>query len=210
MKQAGLPLLVKKTFDRVAGAALLVAASPVIGVAAACVKATMGGPVFYSQLRPGYHGQPFRMFKMRSMTDERGPDGQLKPDMERLTPLGRFLRSTSIDELPQLWNVVRGDLSLVGPRPLLMSYLPRYSAEQARRHDVLPGITGWAQVRGRNARTWGIKLDYDIWYVDHWSLGLDLRILAETAYRVLRREGISHPGHVTMPEFIGSTNGATA
>jgi lipopolysaccharide/colanic/teichoic acid biosynthesis glycosyltransferase len=204
MKQAGLPLLVKKVFDRTMGAALLAAASPVLAAAAIAVRATMGGPVFYSQVRPGYRGKPFRIYKMRSMSDARDAAGNLKPDMERLTTLGKFLRSTSIDELPQLYNVVRGDLSLVGPRPLLTDYLPLYSADQARRHDVLPGVTGWAQVRGRNARTWEIKFAYDLWYVDNWSLGLDLRILAETGYRVLRREGISHPGHVTMPAFTGS------
>jgi lipopolysaccharide/colanic/teichoic acid biosynthesis glycosyltransferase len=208
MKQAGLSLLAKKVFDRTAGAALLAAASPILAVAAVAVRATMGSPVFFSQVRPGFKGKPFRIYKMRSMNDERDARGNLKPDEERLTKLGKFLRDTSIDELPQLYNVVRGDLSLVGPRPLLMQYLPLYSPNQARRHDVLPGITGWAQVRGRNARTWEIKFDYDLWYVDHWSLALDLRILFETVYRVLRREGISHPGFVTMPVFTGTTNGA--
>jgi lipopolysaccharide/colanic/teichoic acid biosynthesis glycosyltransferase len=210
MKQAGLPLLVKKAFDRVAGAALLASAAPIVAAAGIAVRLTMGGPVFFSQVRPGYKARPFRVFKMRTMTSERDANGELLPDAQRLTALGRFLRSTSIDELPQLYNVVRGELSLVGPRPLLIEYLPRYSPEQARRHDVLPGITGWAQVRERNAGTWDTKFGYDVWYVDHWSLALDVRILVETVYRVLKRDKISHAGFVTMPIFMGSqstTNG---
>src|SRR5262249_11060218 len=177
---------------------------PAMAVAALSVRATMGRPVFFAQTRPGLGGKPFRIYKMRSMTDERDAAGNLLPDGMRLTRLGKLLRATSIDELPQLYNVLRGEMSLVGPRPLLMQSLPLYSPRQSRRHDVLPGITGWAQVRGRNAVSWDEKFDYDVWYVDHWSLALDLRILAETAYRVLRREGVSHGGHMTMPNFTGS------
>lgn len=204
MRQRGLRLVAKKAFDRTAGVVGLVATAPVIGAAALAVRATMGGPVFFTQERPGLRGKPFRIFKMRTMTDERDASGQLLPDSARLTKLGRFLRTTSIDELPQLLNVARGQLSLVGPRPLLMQYLPLYSAEQARRHDVLPGITGWAQVHGRNSLSWEEKFRLDVWYVDNWSLGLDLRILARTAFSVLNRRGIARPGHVTMPNFEGS------
>lgn len=204
MRQAGLPLLAKKALDRAVAVAALVATAPVIGAAALAVRATLGSPVFFRQTRPGLGGVPFEIAKMRTMSDARGPDGELLPDEQRLTRLGRFLRATSIDELPQLWNVVRGDLSLVGPRPLLMQYLPLYDREQARRHDVLPGITGWAQVNGRNALTWEEKFALDVWYVDHWSLGLDLRILARTLGSVVKRQGISSQGHVTMPNFQGS------
>ena len=180
MKQVGLPLFVKKTFDRVVATGLLVATSPVLAVAAAVVRVTMGGPVLFRQVRPGKDGKPFRIFKMRTMTNARAADGTLLPDAERLTSVGRMLRSTSIDELPQLFNVLAGDLSLVGPRPLLVQYLPLYSPEQARRHDVMPGITGWAQVNGRNTVTWDQKFELDVWYVDHWSLWLDFKILSRT------------------------------
>ncbi len=209
MKQAGAALLLKRALDRTVGLAALVATAPVFGAAAVAVRLTMGAPVLFSQQRPGRGGRPFRIFKMRTMTDARDPEGGLLPDQDRMTPLGRFLRSTSIDELPQLWNVLRGELSLVGPRPLLMQYIPLYSPEQARRHDVLPGITGWAQIHGRNAVTWEQKLALDAWYVDNWSLGLDLRILARTAFAVLRREGIASEGHVTMPVFTGTPRDAT-
>lgn len=165
----------------------------------------MGSPAFFRQVRPGRGGKPFEITKLRTMKSGAGSDA------ERLTALGKFLRSTSIDELPQLWTVLKGDLSLVGPRPLLVQYLPLYSPEQARRHEVLPGITGWAQIHGRNAISWEEKFAHDVWYVDHWSFGLDVRILARTALAVLRREGISGEGHVTMPVFAGSpTNGARA
>jgi len=204
MKQAGLPLLLKRTFDRAVAATLLVATAPIMAAAAVAVKRTMGGPVLFRQTRPGRGGVPFRVFKMRTMTQERGPDGELLPDAQRLTPLGRLLRSTSIDELPQLFNVLGGDLSLVGPRPLLMEYLPLYSPDQARRHDVLPGITGWAQVHGRNSLSWEEKFARDVWYVDHWSPWLDLRILALTALAVVRRDGISQDGQATMTNFRGS------
>ena len=168
------------------------------------VRRKLGSPVFFRQTRPGLHGRPFEMIKFRTMTDARGHDGQLLADADRLTQFGRFLRSTSLDELPELWNVVKGDMSLVGPRPLLMEYLPLYSPEQARRHDVRPGITGWAQVNGRNALRWDEKFKLDVWYVDHRSLWLDIKILWLTGRKVLVREGISAAGEATMSAFKGS------
>jgi lipopolysaccharide/colanic/teichoic acid biosynthesis glycosyltransferase len=170
---------------------------------AGLVRLRLGSPVLFRHLRPGLGGEPFTLLKLRTMRDLRDEHGELLPDEVRLTPLGRFLRRTSLDELPELWNVLRGDMSLVGPRPLLLEYLPRYSRDQARRHEVRPGITGWAQVHGRNALTWGEKFDLDVWYVDHLSLGLDLRILLRTPRAVLGREGISAEGHATMPKFEG-------
>lgn len=167
------------------------------------VRRKLGSPVFFRQVRPGLYGKPFRMVKFRTMTDARGPDGQLLPDAERLTPFGRWLRATSLDELPELWNVLRGEMSLVGPRPLLMEYLPLYSTEQARRHEVRPGITGWAQVNGRNAISWADKFALDVWYVDHHSLWLDVQILWRTMRKVLVRDGISAAGEATMPRFEG-------
>jgi lipopolysaccharide/colanic/teichoic acid biosynthesis glycosyltransferase len=190
--------------DRSAAALGLLLVSPILVAVALAVRARMGAPVYFRQERPGLHGRPFRVVKFRTMRHAVDARGNQLPDSERLTALGRFLRATSLDELPQLWNVVTGDLSLVGPRPLLMQYLPRYSREQARRHDVLPGITGWAQVNGRNAISWEQKFALDVWYVDHWSFWLDLKILMLTAVRVLRRSGISRDGHATMPEFMGS------
>ncbi len=168
------------------------------------VRRKLGSPVFFRQTRPGLHGRPFRMVKFRTMTDARGPDGELLPDAERLTAFGRFLRATSLDELPELWNVLRGDMSLVGPRPLLMEYLPLYSPEQARRHEVRPGVTGWAQVNGRNALGWDDKFRLDVWYVEHRSIWLDCRILWLTVKKVLVRDGISAAGEATMPRFTGS------
>ena len=167
------------------------------------VRRKLGSPVFFRQTRPGLHGQPFEMVKFRTMTDTRGPDGKLLPDADRLTSFGRFLRASSLDELPELWNVLKGDMSLVGPRPLLMEYLPLYSPEQARRHDVRPGITGWAQVNGRNALSWEEKFKLDVWYVDHRSLWLDVKILWLTLRKVLVREGISADGEATMRKFTG-------
>lgn len=164
----------------------------------------LGQPVFFTQRRPGLRGRPFSLVKFRSMTDQRGPDGQRLPDSERLTPFGRFLRSSSLDELPELFLVLRGDMSLVGPRPLLMEYLDRYTPEQARRHELRPGITGWAQVNGRNAVSWEERFKLDVWYVDNRSFWLDLRILVVTTWRVLTRQGISAAGEATMPEFLGS------
>ncbi|MBK9519322.1 MAG: sugar transferase [Anaeromyxobacter sp.] len=194
----------KRLVDGAAAAAGLVLLSPLLALVALAIRLDMGAPVLFRQERPGRHARPFRVVKFRTMRHALGRDGRPLPDAERLTALGRFLRAASLDELPQLWNVLRGDLSLVGPRPLLMQYLPRYSPEQARRHEVLPGITGWAQVNGRNAISWEEKFALDVWYVDHWSLALDLKILALTALKVVTRSGISKEGHVTMPEFKGS------
>lgn len=168
------------------------------------IRRKLGSPVFFRQTRPGRHGKPFEMVKFRTMTDTRGPDGQLLPDALRLTPFGRFLRAASLDELPELWNVLKGDMSLVGPRPLLVEYLPLYSADQSRRHEVRPGITGWAQVNGRNALNWDEKFKLDVWYVDHLSLWLDIKILWLTVRKVLVREGISAAGEATMSKFTGS------
>ena len=167
------------------------------------VRRKLGRPVFFRQTRPGLHGRQFEMVKFRTMTDARGPDGKLLPDAERLTTFGRFLRASSLDELPELWNVLKGDMSLVGPRPLLMEYLPLYSPEQARRHEAHPGITGWAQVNGRNALSWEEKFKLDVWYVDHRSLWLDVKILCLTVRKVLMREGISADGEATMSKFTG-------
>lgn len=208
MKQTGLPLLLKTVCDRVVALGLLAVAAPVVAVAGVAVRATMGSPVFFRQERPGKNEAPFRIYKMRTMTDERGLDGHLLSDAARLTPLGKFMRATSIDELPQLVNVLAGNLSLVGPRPLLNEYLPLYSREQARRHDVLPGITGWAQVHGRNATTWEERLRLDVWYVDNWSPWLDVRILVKTAIAVVRRDGIAQEGQATMERFRGHTKTA--
>ncbi|MEB3220453.1 MAG: sugar transferase [Candidatus Sericytochromatia bacterium] len=194
----------KRALDlAVAGAALLLL-WPVMLAVALGVAARLGRPVVFRQVRPGLRGRPFEVLKFRSMSDARGPDGALLPDAERLGGFGAFLRRTSLDELPQLFNVLRGDLSLVGPRPLLVDYLPLYTPEQARRHEVKPGITGWAQVNGRNAITWERRFELDLWYVTHRSWWLDLRILALTAWKVLRREGVSAAGEVTMPRFTGS------
>ncbi|WP_341018687.1 sugar transferase [Brevundimonas diminuta] len=178
--------------------------SPVLAITALVVRRRLGSPVLFRQVRPGLDGKPFDMIKFRTMRDAAGPDGQPLPDAERLTPLGRFLRSTSLDEFPGLWNVLKGDMSLVGPRPLLMEYLPLYTPEQARRHDVRPGVTGWAQVNGRNAVSWEQKFELDIWYVDNQTLHLDLKILALTVLKVIRRDGISSEGSVTAEKFQGS------
>lgn len=185
-----------------AGAGLLVL-SPVIMLVALIIRRQMGAPVFFRQTRTGLAGQPFRMIKFRTMRDARDAQGDPLPDSERLTKLGRFLRSNSLDELPGLWNVLKGDMSLVGPRPLLMEYLPLYSSEQARRHEVRPGITGWAQVNGRNAISWDEKFALDIWYVDKRSLWLDLKIIWMTFVKVLKRDGISAAGEATMSKFQG-------
>ena len=191
----------KRAVDIVVSAALLVLASPVLGALALIIRLRLGRPVVFVQQRPGRYGVPFRIHKLRTMTDARGPDGRPLPDEQRLTPLGRFLRSTSLDELPELWDVLRGDMSLVGPRPLLMEYLDRYKPTEARRHEVKPGITGWAQVNGRNETSWEERLALDVWYVDHRSLWLDLKILATTLAAVIARRGVSAPGHATMPEL---------
>ena len=204
MRQTGWRLGVKRAADLAVAAAGLALVSPVVVAISAWIRLSMGSPVLFRQQRPGHAGRPFTLVKFRTMSDRRDAAGNLLPDAERLTLAGRFLRATSLDELPQLLNVLRGELSLVGPRPLLMQYLARYSPEQARRHDVLPGITGWAQVNGRNAISWDQKFALDVWYVDNWSLTLDARILARTLLRVLRREGISQGEHATMPEFMGN------
>ena len=195
----------KRLFDFVATAVgLLGLALPMLALVW-LVRSKLGSPVFFRQVRPGLHGQPFEMAKFRTMTEERRPDGQFLPDAVRLTPFGRFLRSSSLDELPELWNVLKGDMSLVGPRPLLMEYLPLYTPEQARRHEVRPGVTGWAQVNGRNAISWEDKFALDVWYVDHRSMWLDIKILWLTLKQVLVRDGISAAGEATMPRFTGST-----
>ncbi|MBL8138790.1 MAG: sugar transferase [Acidobacteria bacterium] len=194
----------KRLFDVVISLLLLVLGAPLMCGVALLVWATLGRPVLFSQLRPGFKGRPFRMMKFRTMADVRDATGQLLPDRDRLGRVGRVLRSLSLDELPELINVLRGEMSLVGPRPLLMAYLPRYTREQSRRHAVMPGLTGWAQVNGRNALTWPDKFRLDVWYVDHLSLRLDARILLRTVGQVLRRDGISQAGHVTAEEFMGN------
>ncbi len=193
----------KRPFDLVLALPALVLLSPVIAVLAVLVRVKLGAPVFFRQQRPGLHGQPFQMVKFRTMTDARDASGALLPDADRLTSFGRFLRSSSLDELPEHWNVVAGDMSLVGPRPLLMHYLDRYTPEQARRHEVRPGVTGWAQVNGRNAISWEQKFTYDVWYVDNLSFWLDLKILGLTVRKIIVREGISQAGQATMEEFRG-------
>jgi lipopolysaccharide/colanic/teichoic acid biosynthesis glycosyltransferase len=205
-----LPLRVKRAVDVAASATGLAVLSPVIVGLVGLELAVHGWPPFFSQNRPGFRGEVFRMWKLRTMTNERGPDGHLKPDADRLTRFGRLLRASSLDELPGLWNVLVGDMSLVGPRPLLVRYLGRYSDEQMRRHEMPPGITGWAQVRGRNALSWEEKFALDVWYVDHWSLALDVRILLETVRAVLAREGISAEGEATMSEFMGAAGAVRA
>ncbi|HSO38505.1 MAG TPA: sugar transferase [Labilithrix sp.] len=205
MKQAGLPFFLKRALDVTVAATGLVLAAPVLAAVAVAVRVTMGAPVVFAQTRPGRGGKPFTIYKFRTMGLATDARGNPLPDDVRLTPTGKLLRATSLDELPQLLNILRGELSLVGPRPLLMRYMSRYSPEQARRHDVIPGITGWAQVNGRNAIGWGEKFRLDVWYVDHWTPLLDLRILAMTAVSVLRREGVAQDGHVTMPEFMGDS-----
>jgi lipopolysaccharide/colanic/teichoic acid biosynthesis glycosyltransferase len=199
----GIPLQ-KRLFDLLLTLPGLTLALPALAIVAILVRIFHGAPVLFRQTRPGYRGKPFQIYKFRTMNNQRDSRGNLLPDAERLTRLGRFLRATSLDELPELLNILRGEMSLVGPRPLLMQYLDRYSPDQSRRHDVLPGITGWAQINGRNALSWEEKFQLDLWYVDHWSLWLDLRILLQTAWKVLRREGISQPGHATAAEFMGS------
>ena len=194
----------KRWFDLAISLPLAVLLAPLFGVLALLVRWKLGSLVLFSQERPGRDGRPFRMVKFRSMTDERDQAGELLPDEVRLTPFGRFLRSSSLDELPELWNVIRGEMSLVGPRPLLTRYLDLYTPEQARRHDILPGVTGWAQVNGRNALSWEEKFVFDVDYVERVSWSLDLQILGMTFWKVVRRDGVSAAGHATMPEFLGS------
>lgn len=196
--------MVKRIFDILGAGIGLALLSPVLLILVVLIRRQMGSPILFRQTRPGKDGKPFEMMKFRTMRDGTGKDGELLPDTARLTPLGRALRSSSLDELPELWNVLKGDMSLVGPRPLLMEYLPLYSPEQARRHDVRPGITGWAQINGRNAISWDEKFALDVWYVDNRGLWLDLKIIWLTIRKVLKREGISAAGEATMPKFRGS------
>ncbi|VWX60788.1 putative UDP-galactose phosphate transferase (WeeH) [Sphingorhabdus sp. 109] len=195
--------MVKRMFDIAGAATGLILLSPLMLILVILIRRGMGSPVLFRQTRPGRDGKPFEMMKFRTMRDSTGANGQLLPDSERLTPLGRSLRSSSLDELPELWNVLKGDMSLVGPRPLLMEYLPLYSAEQARRHNVRPGVTGWAQINGRNAISWDEKFALDVWYVDNRTIWLDLKIIWLTIRKVLKREGISAAGEATMPKFTG-------
>ena len=194
----------KRLFDLIASALALIVLSPVLGLTALLVRIQLGGPILFRQQRPGHKGRPFHIFKFRTMIDRFAPDGSLLPDSERLTRFGRALRSTSLDELPELFNILRGEMSVVGPRPLLMEYLPLYSAEQARRHDIPPGLTGWAQVHGRNALSWQDKFRLDVWYVDHWSFWLDLKIIFLTLVKVFKREGITQEGRATAEKFTGN------
>jgi len=198
----------KRVFDLVVSVPLLLLLSPLLVAVAVLVRLFLGYPVLFRQERPGFRGKIFTLHKFRTMTDARDATGKLLPDEHRLTAFGRWLRKLSLDELPQLWNVVRGDMSLVGPRPLLPRYLPRYTPEQARRHEVRPGITGWAQVNGRNVITWEEKFQFDVWYVDHYSLSRDLKILFFTFAQLFRPSGTSAANHATMPEFMGTTTGS--
>lgn len=197
--------MIKRLFDFVLASVALVLLSPVLILVALYVARRIGRPVLFVQERAGLHGRPFRMYKFRTMTNATDASAQLLPDAERLPPAGQRLRATSLDELPEIWNIVKGDMSLVGPRPLLMRYLPRYSAEQARRHDVRPGLTGHAQVNGRNSLSWDDKFALDVWYVDHRTLWLDLKILVATVAKIFDRSGISGVDTATMTEFMGTT-----
>lgn len=202
--------MIKRLFDIALSASALLLLSPVMGIVAWQIRMKLGSPVLFRQIRPGLHGKPFEMIKFRSMRDAVDATGQVLPDAQRLTPFGRLLRSTSLDELPELWNVLKGDMSLVGPRPLLMDYLPLYTVEQSRRHDVRPGVTGWAQVNGRNALGWEDKFQLDVWYVDHQSLWLDMKIMLMTIKKVFLRDGIGAPGEATVSRYTGSDRTPTA
>lgn len=194
----------KRLFDFIVSSLALLSLSPLLACIALMVRLKLGAPVLFSQVRPGMHGKPFCLLKFRTMTDVRCENGFLLSDAERLTRFGQFLRSSSLDELPSLWNIMKGDMSLVGPRPLLMDYIPLYSAQQARRHDVLPGLTGWAQVNGRNAASWEKKFELDLWYLENRSFWLDLRIIWMTILKVIRQEGINQKGEATMSRFEGT------
>jgi len=196
----------KRATDVLLSTLVLLLSSPLFIVVAFLIILITGRPILFRQQRPGLHGKPFTLLKFRSMTDVRGAQCKLLPDVNRLTPLGRFLRTSSLDELPELFNVLKGDMSLVGPRPLLMQYLNRYTPEQMRRHNVMPGITGWAQVNGRNAVTWEERFKLDAWYVDHQSFWLDLKIIAITIWKIIKREGITQSGQATMGEYLGPAN----
>jgi sugar transferase EpsL len=194
----------KRLLDLVLALSAVIILAPLFAMLALLIRWGMRRPVLFRQARPGLHGKPFGLLKFRTMTEDRDEQGNLLPDERRLTPLGRLLRGTSLDELPEIFNVLKGEMSLVGPRPLLMQYLERYTPEQARRHDAKAGITGWAQVNGRNVITWEEKFKLDVWYVDHMSFGLDLKIIGMTIWKILKREGISQPGHATAEEFMGT------
>ncbi len=194
----------KRVFDLLVSTFGLLILSPLLLIIALAIMLFNGLPILFRQLRPGYQGRPFIIYKFRTMTDEFDFQGRQLPDENRLKRFGKFLRATSLDELPELVNIFKGDMSLVGPRPLLMQYLTRYTPEQARRHDVLPGITGWAQINGRNAITWEDKFRHDVWYVDHWNFWLDMKIIAETIWKVLKREGVNEPGRISAGEFMGT------
>lgn len=199
--------MLKRGFDVLVAGTGLVVLAPLLALIATVVRFAIGSPVLFRQSRPGLHGRPFTLVKFRTMRDARDANGSLLPDEQRMTRLGGFLRSTSLDELPELWNVLRGDMSLVGPRPLLMEYLPLYGAEQARRHEVRPGVTGWAQVHGRNDVDWEERFRLDVWYVDNRSFWLDVKILLLTLAKVIRREGIRQEGQATMRKFRGGPSG---
>jgi lipopolysaccharide/colanic/teichoic acid biosynthesis glycosyltransferase len=196
--------VIKRAFDILASSFALLALLPLLLLLAVLVRGLLGAPVFFRQERPGLHGQPFAMFKFRTMRDVQDPDGRLLPDRDRVTKFGQLLRSTSLDELPELWNVLIGEMSIVGPRPLLMEYLPLYNEHQMRRHQARPGVTGWAQINGRNSLNWEEKFSLDVWYVENQSFWLDLQIIVKTAVKVVFRSGISADGDVTMPRFEGS------
>ena len=196
--------IIKRLCDFFAALIGLLILAPVLAVIACAIYIRMGSPIMFKQPRPGKNGEIFTFYKFRTMTDERDRTGKLLPDDKRLTAIGQFIRKTSLDEFPQLWNVLKGDMSLVGPRPLLVAYLDRYTPQQARRHEVKPGITGWAQISGRNTISWEEKFKLDVWYVDNWSLWLDIKILFNTFIKVIKKEGISHPNYATMTEFQGN------
>ncbi|MBW4535447.1 MAG: sugar transferase [Pleurocapsa minor HA4230-MV1] len=198
--------LIKSLLDRLLAAIALTLLSPFLAILAIAIYLNMGSPVVFSQLRGGKNNSIFTFYKFRTMTDQRDRDGKLLPDMQRLTPLGKFLRQTSLDELPQLWNVLLGNMSLIGPRPLIAAYLERYTPEQARRHAVAPGITGWAQINGRNSISWEEKFQLDLWYIDHWSLWLDLKILLQTVIKIVSKEGIDEDQNTTSTEFMGTAS----
>jgi sugar transferase EpsL len=197
---------IKRCFDLLVSTIGLVLLSPFLLVISLAVLASYGFPILFLQQRPGYHGEPFVIYKFRTMADRYDSQGKLLPDELRLSWLGRIMRANSLDELPELINVFKGEMSIVGPRPLLMQYLDRYTPEQTRRHEVLPGMTGWAQINGRNAITWEEKFRYDVWYVDHWNFWLDIKIIVESIWKVLTREGINQPGRISAEEFMGTNN----
>jgi len=196
-------LRIKRLIDIIGSLIGLTISSPLIIIISIIIYLTMGKPIFFRQVRPGLNGKPFVIYKFRTMLDLRDENGNLLPDEKRITTIGKFLRSTTLDELPEFWNVLKGDMSLVGPRPLLMEYLDRYTSEQARRHEVKPGMTGWAQINGRNAISWEEKFKFDVWYVDNWNILLDLKIIFLTILKVLKREGINQPGKATVDYFRG-------